>query len=184
MNRPRPLLQSTGPALKVKHALADKLVFSKVRARNGGRLKFFESGGAPQTAPPADAGVVTIDGRDITHLPMHQRAQAGIDEVFVLSNMTIQVYELPKGSIVIGAGNRAVDNALARPMASALVNRMVHVHLTASARDWLAWARENGIHFIAGGHYATETFGVRRLGELVAERFGVEHRFIDAPNPI
>ena len=44
-------------------------------------------------------------------------------------------YELPKGSIVIGAGNRAVDNALARPMASALVNRMVHVHLTASARD-------------------------------------------------
>ena len=27
-------------------------------------------------------------------------------------------------------------------------------------------------------------FGVRRLGELVAERFGVEHRFVDAPNPI
>ncbi|GHH58260.1 ATP-binding protein [Lentzea cavernae] len=55
-------------------------------------------------------------------------------------------YELPKGSIVIGAGNRAVDNALARPMASALVNRMIHVHLTASARDWLAWARESHIH--------------------------------------
>ena len=55
-------------------------------------------------------------------------------------------YELPKGSIVIGAGNRAVDNALARPMASALVNRMIHVHLTASARDWLAWARRNDIH--------------------------------------
>ncbi|GLY54221.1 MoxR family ATPase [Lentzea sp. NBRC 102530] len=55
-------------------------------------------------------------------------------------------YELPKGSIVIGAGNRAVDNALARPMASALVNRMIHVHLTASARDWLSWARENDIH--------------------------------------
>jgi len=55
-------------------------------------------------------------------------------------------YELPKGSIVIGAGNRAVDNALARPMASALVNRMVHVHLTASAKDWLGWARENDIH--------------------------------------
>ena len=55
-------------------------------------------------------------------------------------------YELPKGSIVIGAGNRAVDNALARPMASALVNRMVHVHLTASANDWLAWAREGEIH--------------------------------------
>jgi len=43
---------------------------------------------------------------------------------------------------------------------------------------------EAGINFIAAGHYATETFGVRRLGELLAERFGVEHRFIDIPNPI
>jgi dinuclear metal center YbgI/SA1388 family protein len=45
-------------------------------------------------------------------------------------------------------------------------------------------AREGGIHFIAAGHYATETFGVRRLGELLAERFGVEHEFVDVPNPI
>jgi dinuclear metal center YbgI/SA1388 family protein len=48
----------------------------------------------------------------------------------------------------------------------------------------MADARESGVHFIAAGHYATETFGVRRLGELVAERFGVEHRFVEAPNPI
>jgi dinuclear metal center YbgI/SA1388 family protein len=45
-------------------------------------------------------------------------------------------------------------------------------------------AREYGVHFLAGGHYATETLGIRRLGELVADRFGVEHEFIDVPNPI
>jgi dinuclear metal center YbgI/SA1388 family protein len=45
-------------------------------------------------------------------------------------------------------------------------------------------AREYGVHFLAGGHYATETMGIRRLGELVADRFGVEHKFIDVPNPI
>ena len=45
-------------------------------------------------------------------------------------------------------------------------------------------AREYGIHFLAGGHYATETFGIRRLGELAVERFEVEHAFIDVPNPI
>jgi dinuclear metal center YbgI/SA1388 family protein len=45
-------------------------------------------------------------------------------------------------------------------------------------------AREYGVHFLAGGHYATETFGIRRLGELVAERFSVEQEFIDVPNPI
>ncbi len=55
-------------------------------------------------------------------------------------------YDLPPGSIVIGAGNRATDGALARPMASALVNRMVHVHLRASAEDWLRWAGGAGIH--------------------------------------
>jgi dinuclear metal center YbgI/SA1388 family protein len=45
-------------------------------------------------------------------------------------------------------------------------------------------ARELGVHFIAAGHYATERSGVRRLGELLAERFGIEHRFIDVPNPV
>jgi dinuclear metal center YbgI/SA1388 family protein len=48
----------------------------------------------------------------------------------------------------------------------------------------MADAREAGIHFIAAGHYATETFGVRRLGDLLAERFGIEHVWVDLPNPV
>jgi len=55
-------------------------------------------------------------------------------------------YELPEGSIVIGAGNRTNDNALAKPMASALINRLVHIHLRASAADWIGWAASNRIH--------------------------------------
>ena len=55
-------------------------------------------------------------------------------------------YQLPAGTVVVGAGNRAADNALARPMPSALANRLVHVHLRASAADWLAWAAAHGIH--------------------------------------
>ena len=55
-------------------------------------------------------------------------------------------YHLPQGSIVVGAGNRAQDNAITRPMSSALVNRMFHVELTASPRLWLEWAAQNGIH--------------------------------------
>jgi dinuclear metal center YbgI/SA1388 family protein len=45
-------------------------------------------------------------------------------------------------------------------------------------------AREAHIHFVAAGHYATETFGVKRLGEHLSERFDVEHVFIDVPNPV
>jgi MoxR-like ATPase len=55
-------------------------------------------------------------------------------------------YEMPEGSIVIGAGNRAQDNAIVKPMSSALLNRMVHVHLAPSARDWLAWAQASALH--------------------------------------
>ncbi len=55
-------------------------------------------------------------------------------------------YALPEGSIVIGAGNRAQDSAIVKPMSSALLNRMIHVHLQASHRDWLEWACENSIH--------------------------------------
>ena len=55
-------------------------------------------------------------------------------------------YRLPRGSIIIGAGNRAHDAALAKQMPSALVNRMVHVHLKVSHREWLDWAHANDIH--------------------------------------
>jgi dinuclear metal center YbgI/SA1388 family protein len=48
----------------------------------------------------------------------------------------------------------------------------------------MAQARELGLHFIAAGHYATETFGVKALGDHLAERFGVRHVFIDVPNPV
>jgi dinuclear metal center YbgI/SA1388 family protein len=48
----------------------------------------------------------------------------------------------------------------------------------------MADARESGTHFIAAGHWATETFGIRRLGELLAEEFAVEHEFAAFPNPV
>ena len=45
-------------------------------------------------------------------------------------------------------------------------------------------AREEGVHFIAAGHHATERYGVQAVGEHLAARFGLEHRFIDIDNPV
>jgi dinuclear metal center YbgI/SA1388 family protein len=57
--------------------------------------------------------------------------------------------------------------------------------LTGEPREHvMADAREAGVHFIAAGHYATETLGVRALGERLRERFGVEHHFVDVPNEV
>jgi dinuclear metal center YbgI/SA1388 family protein len=45
-------------------------------------------------------------------------------------------------------------------------------------------ARELGTHFLAGGHYATETFGINALAERVAQRFDLDWEFVDLPNPV
>ncbi|MFY0992384.1 Nif3-like dinuclear metal center hexameric protein [Halomonas sp. C05BenzN] len=44
-------------------------------------------------------------------------------------------------------------------------------------------ARELGIHYLAAGHHATERYGVQALGEWLAGRYGLEHRFVDIDNP-
>jgi dinuclear metal center YbgI/SA1388 family protein len=43
-------------------------------------------------------------------------------------------------------------------------------------------ARELGIVVLYAGHYATETLGVRALGERLADTFGLTATFIDAPS--
>lgn len=45
-------------------------------------------------------------------------------------------------------------------------------------------ARESGVAYLAAGHHATERFGVQALGGHLAAHFGIEHRFIDIPNPV
>lgn len=79
-------------------------------------------------------------------------------------------------AVVTGAGASYVHEAVAAGL-DALITGEPAEHVMADAR-------EGGIHFIAAGHYATETLGIRRLGELVASRFGVRHEFVDIPNPI
>ncbi len=78
--------------------------------------------------------------------------------------------------IVSGAAASSAQEAIAGGLDAFLTGE--------PAEHVMADSREAGLHFIAAGHYATETFGIRRLGELAAARFGVEHAFEDIPNPI
>lgn len=45
-------------------------------------------------------------------------------------------------------------------------------------------AREAGVAYIAAGHHATERYGIQALGDHLAARFGLAHRFIDIDNPV
>ncbi len=45
------------------------------------------------------------------------------------------------------------------------------------------YARETGVAFVACGHHASERFGAGAVAANVAQRFGIEHEFIDIDNP-
>ncbi len=75
-----------------------------------------------------------------------------------------------------GAGQGFIEQALAAGadifISGEISEQTVHV------------AREEGIHFIAAGHHATERYGVQALGVEVAQRLDIEHQFIDIDNPV
>jgi dinuclear metal center YbgI/SA1388 family protein len=54
--------------------------------------------------------------------------------------------------------------------------------ITGEAPHWAAIAAEElGVNMLLGGHYATETFGVKALAEHVAGKLGLPWQFIDYP---
>ncbi len=65
------------------------------------------------------------------------------------------------------------------------INDGLDAFITGEVSEWVMnVAREEGVHYLAAGHYATERLGVRALGEHLAERFDVEVEFVDIPNPV
>lgn len=46
------------------------------------------------------------------------------------------------------------------------------------------FARDNNLNVYPCGHYATECFGVRALGDLISKKFRIESTFIDTDNPL
>lgn len=58
----------------------------------------------------------------------------------------------------------------------------VDTFITGEGRHWTyALAEELGMNVFYGGHYATETFGVKALAALLAEKFDLPWEFIDYP---
>lgn len=127
------------------------------------------------TGPFAGIGVTAAFDPAIgaDELTARVRAAAGGREPLAVAAGPAQVRTV---AIVSGAGQRHLPDAITAGLDAFVTGE-------ASERNFNE-AREAGIHFLAAGHYATETLGIRRLGELLAHEFAVEHEFIDLPNPI
>jgi dinuclear metal center YbgI/SA1388 family protein len=113
------------------------------------------------------------DGLTLDELVGRVRTLVGGREPVVVAGGPERVRTL---GIVSGGGTDYINDAVALGLDAFLTGE--------PAERAFGIAKDDGIHFIAAGHHATETFGVRRLGELLTAEFGVRHSFIDVPNPI
>lgn len=115
-----------------------------------------------------------FDGEGLTPAELHERVRAATRREPLLLGAG------PDRIRTIGIISGSAADSLGEAVAAGL-----DAFLTGEPREHItAEAAEHGVHFVAAGHYATETFGVRALGELLADRFGVEHCFVDLPNPV
>ncbi len=58
----------------------------------------------------------------------------------------------------------------------------IDTFITGEGPHWsYTLAEELGINILYGGHYATETFGVKALAQQVQEHFGIPWEFVDHP---
>ena len=118
-------------------------------------------------------GFFAGDGITIDQLAAQTSAACGDREPLVFDGGPVKIKSV---AIVSGAGSSYLDDAIKAGFDAFITGE--------PAERVMNESREGAVHFIAAGHYATETLGVRRLGELIAESFGVSHHFIDVPNPI
>ena len=63
----------------------------------------------------------------------------------LLLERRIGEHQLPEGTWVVAAGNRTEDRALVRTMSSALINRTIILNIRVDVKEWLVWAKANGI---------------------------------------
>jgi putative NIF3 family GTP cyclohydrolase 1 type 2 len=58
----------------------------------------------------------------------------------------------------------------------------IDTFITGEAPHWAAVAAEElGMNLLLGGHYATETFGVKVLAAHLSQRFGLPWEFLNFP---
>ena len=83
---------------------------------------------------------------------------------------------IEKVGVISGGAQKHFDQA---------VSAGLDVYLTGEVSEHIMhYAKEEKIHFVSAGHYATEKFGIIALGKMLNQKFDVEISFVDIKNPV
>jgi len=65
------------------------------------------------------------------------------------------------------------------------INLDVDLFITGEISEQIpAIAKESGVSFMSAGHHATERYGVQALCQFLAEKFNLEHEYVEIPNDV
>ncbi len=76
-------------------------------------------------------------------------------------------------AVVSGSGGSCIEEAIREGLDCIVLGEWTYASYHT--------ARENGLNVLAAGHYATETVGVRALGQKLADEYGLEQVFLPEP---
>jgi dinuclear metal center YbgI/SA1388 family protein len=117
--------------------------------------------------------------------------QGEFEQAISLTDFEQRVVEkLQRQPLVIAGGEHEIKTiAWCTGGAPDFINEVVAANVDAYLTGEVAertthTAREEKVHFISAGHHATERYGVKALGEYLAEKFALEVSFIDVANPV
>jgi dinuclear metal center YbgI/SA1388 family protein len=118
-------------------------------------------------------------------------ALAELDSPITLKSLAEKIEtKLKRRPQVIGDLNKSIKNiALCTGAAQGYIEQAfaanVDVYISGEISEQTVHiARESGVAYIAAGHHATERYGIQALGEHLAQKFGLQHEFIDIENPV
>ncbi len=98
--------------------------------------------------------------------------------------------KLKRKPLIIGDLNKPIKNiALCTGAAQGYIEQAfaenVDVYISGEISEQTVHvARESGMSYISAGHHATERYGIQALGEHLAQKFNLQHAFIDIENPV
>jgi dinuclear metal center YbgI/SA1388 family protein len=98
--------------------------------------------------------------------------------------------KLNRKPLVIGDLNKPIKNiALCTGAAQGYIEQAfaenVDVYISGEISEQTVHvARESGMSYISAGHHTTERYGIQALGEHLAQKFNLQHEFIDIDNPV
>lgn len=134
-------------------------------------LQDFQPFGDHQGRP---TGIRGVFGDPLPAAALRERLQGVLDHPVLLASPD-PAAPITSAGIITGGANRDWVLAL-RERLDAYITGEISEH------DWHE-AREAGIHMFAGGHHATEQFGVQALMAEIGERFAVDCFYIPSDNP-